>query len=119
MSMDARVFALAALRDRRDFKPFRDGVEVSWLYGEGESGSAAALLRYAPGARVPRHRHGGYEHILVLEGSQCDDAGRYTAGSLIVNQPNTEHEVWSVDGCLVLVIWERRVTFVNSESVRS
>lgn len=113
------MFALSALRERRDFKPFRAGVEVSWLYGEGESGCAAALLRYAPGSRVPRHRHPGYEHIFVLEGSQCDDAGRYGVGSLIVNEPNTEHEVWSVEGCLVLVIWERRVTFVNPESDHS
>ncbi|MGC4094085.1 MAG: cupin domain-containing protein [Polyangiaceae bacterium] len=98
---------------RTDFKPFREGVEVSWLYGEGSPHASAALLRYAPGARVPRHRHSGYEHILVLEGSQCDDAGRYEAGTLIVNEPGSEHDVWSDHGCLVLVIWQQRVTFVG------
>lgn len=119
MPTDSRVMALSALRERREFKPFREGVEVSWLYGEGASGSGAALLRYAAGARIPRHRHVGYEHIFVLEGSQCDDAGRYTQGSFIINEPNTEHEVWSAEGCLVLVIWERPVAFVNCERDRS
>ena len=95
MSLDVRVFALSALSSCRDFKTFREGVEVSWLYGEGASGASAALLRYAPGARVPRHRHNGFEHILVLEGVQCDDAGRYEAGTLIVNE-NTKFGPWKV-----------------------
>ncbi|MFZ5896574.1 MAG: cupin domain-containing protein [Myxococcota bacterium] len=113
MSLDVRAFALVGIGGRREFKPFREGVEVSWLYGEDSNGGAAALLRYAPGARVPRHRHEGFEHILVLEGSQCDDRGRYEAGTLIVNEPGSEHDVWTAEGCLVLVIWERRVTFVH------
>jgi anti-sigma factor ChrR (cupin superfamily) len=109
-----RIFSLAlsALHSRPSFRPFHEGVEVSWLYGEGEPGAAAALLRYAPGARVPAHRHSGYEHVFVLEGVQHDREGRYESGTLIVNQPNTEHEVWSPEGCLVLVIWEKRVTFL-------
>jgi anti-sigma factor ChrR (cupin superfamily) len=113
MPLDVRAFALSALSARSDFRPFRQGVEVSWLYGEGSEGSSAALLRYAPGARVPRHRHAGFEHILILEGSQQDDAGRYETGTLVVNEPGSEHEVWSVEGCLVVVIWEKHVTFLD------
>lgn len=49
------------------FAPFRDGVEVHYLW-RPEAGPVWALLRYAPGASVPRHRHPGLETILVLEG---------------------------------------------------
>ena len=52
-----------------DFEPFRDGIEVHWLR---RSDPQVALLRYAPGARVPLHRHAGLETILVLDGAQSD-----------------------------------------------
>ena len=105
--------ALSALRQERVFQPFRAGVEVSWLYGKAGGGPAAAFLRYAPGARIPRHRHEGFEHIFVLDGSQQDAHGVYPAGTLIVNQPGTDHEVASPEGCLVLVIWGQHVVFLD------
>ena len=91
------------------FAPFRDGVEIAWLR-EGEPG--VALLRYAPGAAVPRHRHTGLETILVLEGDQSDERGTYPAGALVLNGAGSEHSVWSQGGCVVLIQWERPVAFV-------
>lgn len=96
------------------FAPFRDGIEIAWLYRNGEHGPAAAFLRYAPGARVPRHLHAGYEHVLVLEGAQSDQNGRHAAGTLVVNPPGTSHSVASEEGCLVLIIWERPVVFLEA-----
>jgi anti-sigma factor ChrR (cupin superfamily) len=88
------------------FAPFRPGVEICRLVtGQPE----LALLRYAPGARVPRHRHGGMETILVLEGGQSDETGHYGTGALIVNAEGTEHSVWSDEGCVVLIQWTRPV----------
>jgi anti-sigma factor ChrR (cupin superfamily) len=95
----------------RAWERFRDGVEVSWLYRNGEHGAAAAFLRYEPGARVPLHWHAGYEHVLVLDGSQSDHNGRHVAGSLVINPPGSSHEVVSEEGCVVLIIWERPVVF--------
>jgi anti-sigma factor ChrR (cupin superfamily) len=114
MPLDFRVISLAleALRERPDFVPFQPGIESLWIYGKDSAGPAAALLRYAPGATVPEHRHEGYEHILVLDGAQEDERGRYPAGTLVVNEPGTRHHVSSPEGCLVLVIWEKRVTFL-------
>jgi anti-sigma factor ChrR (cupin superfamily) len=93
------------------FEPFHEGVEICWLV-PGEPG--VALLRYAPGARVPRHRHTGMETILVLSGSQSDEHGRYAAGAYVVNRAGTEHAVWTDEGCVVLIQWERPVAFVNA-----
>jgi anti-sigma factor ChrR (cupin superfamily) len=94
----------------RDFRPFREGVEISVLR-EGVPG--VALLRYAPGAGVPRHRHPALETILVLEGVQSDERGDYPAGSLILNPEGTEHSVWSETGCTVLIQWNLPVEFVT------
>jgi anti-sigma factor ChrR (cupin superfamily) len=90
------------------FAPFRPGVEIHRLYGDG-SGPSAALLRYAPGGSVPPHEHEGFEHVLVLAGSQEDERGRYPAGTLAVNPPGSRHSVRSPEGCVALLVWERPV----------
>ncbi len=118
----SQLFALSQLLQGQalEFRPFRPGVEAAWLYGETSAGAAAAVLRYAPGAQIPLHRHEGYEHLLVLEGSQRDERGSYAAGSLVINEPGSEHSVSTLTGCLVLAIWERRVRFVaDSDRPRS
>jgi len=102
-----------ALKHRSDFRPMREGVEIAVLYKDEVSGASAALLRYAPGARVPKHAHEGYEHILVLDGSQRDERGEYPAGTFVVNPPGTSHSVESPSGCLVLILWQRPIHFVT------
>ena len=94
------------------FEPFQTGVEICWLTrGKPE----VALLRYEPGASVPKHRHTGMETILVLEGSQSDESGRYVRGTYIINPAGTEHSVWTEDGCLVLIQWEAPVAFLSQQ----
>lgn len=110
--VDAPIHLAALTSDgwrTRPFVPFRDGVEISEIIiGE----PAVALLRYSPGASVPRHRHTGLETILVLEGTQSDERGDYPAGSLVLNPEGTVHSVWSTEGCTVLIQWERPVEFL-------
>ncbi len=55
--------------DHMNYQPFRDGVEICHLW---QGGPDVAMLRYAPGASVPRHRHLGLETILVLSGTLSD-----------------------------------------------
>lgn len=94
----------------RPFEAFREGVEICYLW---QGGPVIALLRYEKGASVPKHRHTGLETILVLEGSQSDENGRYFAGSLMINPEGSTHSVWSEEGCTVLIQWERPVVFVD------
>jgi anti-sigma factor ChrR (cupin superfamily) len=96
------------------FAPFRPGIAIHRLYGDGRSGPAAALLRYDPGAAAPLHEHPGFEHVLVLAGSQADERGRYEAGTLAINPPGSRHRVWSEPGCVALLIWERPVVFLDA-----
>lgn len=88
------------------FEPFRDGVEVHYIKHGAPS---VAILRYAPGARVPLHLHTGLETILVLDGVQSDERGDYGKGALVLNPEGTKHQVWSDGGCAVLIQWERPV----------
>ncbi|MEO0869053.1 MAG: cupin domain-containing protein [Cyanobacteria bacterium J06642_11] len=103
------LFSLADDPDRLSWEPFRPGIEIHRLYGEGNQGPAAALLKYAPGARIPHHDHSGYEHIVVLSGSQTDHQGTHGVGTLVINPPDTSHAVISDEGCIVLIIWEKPV----------
>lgn len=91
------------------FEPFREGVDICHLW---QGGPDVALLRYAPGASVPRHRHLGPESILVLSGTQSDDENTYSTGTIVFNPAGSVHRVWSEFGCVVLIQWERPVEFV-------
>ena len=89
-----------------------DGVEIYRLYGDGQTGPTAALLRFQKAGQVPLHEHAGYEHIIVLTGSQRDQKGAAEAGTLIINPPGTRHSVVGEAGCIVLAIYEKPVQFV-------
>ena len=80
----------------------RPGVLWKVLWAEGDR--KALLVRYAPGARIPRHRHLGDEQVFVLEGSVSDDTGTCTAGNYVRRPPGCEHAVHSETGALVLAI---------------
>lgn len=105
----------AHMRDRMDWQPYgadgRQNVEIKRLYDARQNGAgpAAALLRYAPGACVPNHLHGGYELILVIDGELIDDAGRHGPGTLEICPPGSTHALASEKGCTFLVVWEQPV----------
>jgi hypothetical protein len=71
-----------------------------------------ALLRYAPAASMPRHRHLGLEAILVLSGTQSDEMGTQAIRSLVFDQAGSVHPVWSDPLCVVLIQWARQGEFV-------
>jgi len=103
-------------RSLGEFAPLWPGVDILPLYGLSPAGvpiepnqPSAALIRYAPGASVPAHRHPGYEHILVLAGAQSDERGVYERGTCVMSPPGTSHGVASERGCLVLAIWNQSV----------
>jgi anti-sigma factor ChrR (cupin superfamily) len=106
------LFNIAALQEDIPWRPFKDGVDIHRLYGDGRSGPTAALLRFRKAGKVPLHEHTGYEHIVVLAGSQRDQNSVAEAGTLIINPPGTQHSVISEVGCIVLAIYERPVQFL-------
>lgn len=88
--------------------------DIVHLYqGPEVDGPSAALVRYQPGARTQRHLHPGYELIFVLDGVLHNDAGAHPAGTLEVCPPDSEHALWSDEGCTFLVVWEKPVQTVS------
>lgn len=111
------LFQVSGWQEKLPWKPFKQGVDIYRLYGDGETGPTAALLRFKPGGRVPLHEHTGYEHIFMLSGSQVDENSRAEAGMLLINPPGTSHSILSENGCIVLAIYEKPVRFIDPPSV--
>jgi anti-sigma factor ChrR (cupin superfamily) len=107
------LFRIADHQEEIPWTPYKRGVEIWRLYGDGTNGPAAALLRYREAGEVPMHEHSGYEHIVVLSGSQADETGTFNAGSVVINAPGTRHKVRSDAGCIVLAIYEKPVRFLD------
>jgi anti-sigma factor ChrR (cupin superfamily) len=95
------------------WQPFHPGVDIQWLYRQGDQGPSAALIRFQPGGAVPLHEHCGWEHIYILSGSQSDGNGRLHAGSLMVHRAGTRHSIVSEEGCLALAIYEKPARFIE------
>lgn len=82
------------------------GVSARRLHLDIERGVVTTLIRMAPGAHYPRHRHVGVEECYVLEGEvrvgqdlvfRTGDYQRAGSGSI--------HDVqWTEAGCLLLII---------------
>ena len=111
---DARLDEILARLERGEisWEPFRPGVEIHRLWGDPQ-GASSALLRYAPGARIPRHRHDDVEEIRILRGSQRDERGVYPAGAHVLNPAGSVHSVESPEGCVALLVWRKPVTFLE------
>lgn len=88
----------------------RAGSEIYPLYTAegGPAGPATAfLVRFGPNSHGDLHEHTGYELMFVLQGELRNDNGdRYTVGDLIIEEPDSVHQVSSVEGCVLLVIRE-------------
>jgi anti-sigma factor ChrR (cupin superfamily) len=82
----------------------RPGVFWKILWEDPDGHSKAILMRYEPGATIPRHRHLGDEQIFVLEGSVADETGLCTAGNYARRPPGCVHTVSSPTGALVFAV---------------
>jgi len=105
------LFQIIEHQEDYEWEYFREGVDIHRLYGDGITGPTAALLRYREAAPIPPHVHEGYEHILVLNGSQQDAEGKITTGTLRIHAPGTTHIGTAEAGCIVLAIYEKPVSF--------
>ena len=91
-----------------EYQPgLRKNVQIHLLFDntkDDPTGSDAAIIRYLPGAFVPRHLHMGYEMVLVLQGEYVENDVPYGPGSLIIRAPGTTHEMRSAPGCTILAM---------------
>jgi len=66
----------------------------------------AELYRISPGAKIPRHSHGGTEYTLVVAGGFRDEHGGYGPGDVAVIDGAVSHQPVADEDevCLALVI---------------
>jgi anti-sigma factor ChrR (cupin superfamily) len=89
--------------------PFRatrhPGVGIVFLHSE-ESGRATVLIRMAPGASYPGHRHTGPEELFILQGGYRDHLGDHVAGEYVRYEAGTAHRPVALPGvaCIFFAI---------------
>jgi len=89
------------------------GIEQKILLKDEKRGLITALVRMAPGARLPLHEHADVEQTYVLEGSLADDEGNeVTAGNFVWRPAGHQHVAWSPKGCLCLGIFLKPNVFL-------
>lgn len=89
------------------------GIEMKRLWQNPDGGGFTALFRTQPGARLPLHRHRGFEQTYVIEGSLADDEGVCTAGNFVWRHPGSVHDAHSPDGCLAIGIFQEPNEFLE------
>ena len=82
------------------------GVEVKTLMIDKESGLLTALMRMAPGARLPDHEHVLVEQTYVLEGHLVDKECEVGPGQYVWRPAGSRHEAHSPNGGLMLAIFQ-------------
>ena len=71
------------------------GIEQKTLLVERETGLLTALMKMAPGARLPDHQHVRIEQTYVLEGSLLCHEGECRAGQFVWRPAGSRHEAWA------------------------
>jgi quercetin dioxygenase-like cupin family protein len=83
------------------------GVSMRPLFG---SGVMLNLIEFEPGARVPEHEHPHEQLGYVLEGDLvlaiAGEERRLRPGDAYALPGGVPHGAWSVEGCLVLDIFQ-------------
>ena len=83
---------------------FAQGVEVKDL--GSTDGRSMQLVRFAPGASFPLHKHGGPEFIYLLEGEATQEGQTLRAGWASVAATGTDDQDFhSTAGCVFLTVY--------------
>jgi anti-sigma factor ChrR (cupin superfamily) len=78
------------------------GVDMKMLMEDKDTGLMTALVRFAPGAKLPDHEHVELEQTFVLEGSLEDHEGVATEGNYVWRPAGSRHDAHAPNGCLAL-----------------
>jgi len=71
------------------------GIEQKTLLLDRTTGLLTALMRMAPGARLPDHEHVKIEQTYVLEGSLVCPEGECHAGQYVWRPAGSRHHAWA------------------------
>jgi quercetin dioxygenase-like cupin family protein len=85
------------------------GIECKLLASDSQRHRVSMLVRLAPGAAYPAHRHAGTEELYLLDGELWIDDRRLIPGDYNYGAPGAvDNRVWSETGCTCLLITSTR-----------
>jgi quercetin dioxygenase-like cupin family protein len=97
-----------------EWEKVTDGVFCKLLSMDAETSRVAMLVRLAPGADYPSHRHAGFEELHLLYGELRIDERKLQAGDFIRAETGSiDHRVWSEAGCTCVLLTSTRDTILK------
>ena len=81
------------------------GISCKLLATDTEHHRVSMLVRLAPGAHYPPHRHAGVEELHLLDGELWIDERKLYPGDYNRGQPGSgDRRVWSETGCTCVLV---------------
>lgn len=92
-----------------EWEPVAPGISCNLLATDAEKDRVSMLVRLAPGAAYPPHRHSGVEELYLLDGKLMIDDKTLYAGDYNRAEPGTgDQHVWSDTGCTCVLLTSTR-----------
>jgi anti-sigma factor ChrR (cupin superfamily) len=92
-----------------EWKEVAPGISCKLLATDAQRDRVSMLVRLAPGADYPPHRHAGVEELHLLYGELMIDDRKLHPGDYNRAEPGTaDHRVWSETGCTCVLITSSR-----------
>ena len=87
------------------------GLSYKMLATDTENDRVSMLVRLAPGAAYPAHRHAGVEELHLLHGElMVDDRKLHPGDYLRADAGSADYRVWSETGCTCVLLTSTRDT---------
>ena len=101
----------ARLWSEPEWEQVAPGIECKLLATDTERYRVSMMVRLAPGASYPAHRHAGEEELHLLDGELWIDGRKLYPGDYNHGAPGTRDErVWSETGCACLLVTSTKDT---------
>jgi anti-sigma factor ChrR (cupin superfamily) len=92
-----------------DWEEAAPGLTYRVLAADTEKDRVSLLVRLAPGAAYPPHRHAGVEELYLLHGELMIDDKKLYPGDYNRTEPGTaDQRVWSETGCACVLLTSTR-----------
>ena len=96
-------------RAEPDWEEAAPGLAYQVLAADTENDRVSLLVRLAPGAAYPPHRHAGVEELYLLHGELMIDDKKLYPGDYNRAEPGSaDQRVWSETGCTCVLLTSTR-----------
>jgi anti-sigma factor ChrR (cupin superfamily) len=96
-------------RPEPDWEEAAPGISCKVLAADTENDRVSMLVRLAPGAAYPAHRHAGVEELYLLHGELMVDGKKLSPGDYIrAEAGSADYRVWSETGCTCVLLTSTR-----------